>query len=105
MLSRFFSFLFNPRTRLRPRPTPNGEEQSRPRSRLTWRDILFNLPLLLGSFIVLGLILVVLFGPLWATHDPHITALSVIPHFDAESGEMVRPPFPPSDEYPFGTDN
>ncbi len=105
MLSRFFSFLFNPRTRLRPRPTRNGDEQSRPRSRLTWRDFLFNLPLLLGSFIVLGLILAVLFGPLWATHDPHITALSVIPHFDAEIGAMVRPPFPPSDEYPFGTDN
>ena len=107
MFSRFFSFLLNPRARLRPRPTLNGDgdEQSRPQSRLSWRDILFNLPLLLGGLVVLGLILVVLFGPLWATHDPHITALSVIPHFDAESGQMVRPPFLPSDTHPFGTDN
>lgn len=105
MLSRFFSFLLNPRAPLRPRPTLNNGEQTRPQSRLTWRDILFNLPLLLGGIIVLGLILTVLFGPLFATHDPHITALSVIPHFDAELGEMVRPPFPPSETYPFGTDN
>ncbi len=101
MLSRFFSFLLNPRTRLRPH-TPLT---SRPRARLTWRDILFNLPLLLGSVVVIGLLLIVLFGPLWATYDPHITAISVVPHFDSELGKMVRPPFPPSSQYPFGTDN
>lgn len=105
MLTRFFSFLLNPRARLRPRPTLPDKEQSRPRARLNWRDFLFNVPLILGGTVVLALIIIVLFGPLWANHDPNITALSVVPHFDAETGKMVRPPFVPSAEYPLGTDN
>lgn len=105
MFSRLVAFLLNPRARLRPQTPTKGDEPTRPRARLSWRDILFNLPLLLGGLVVLALLLVVLFGPLWTTYDPHITALSVLPHFDAETNEMIRPPFVPSPDYPLGTDN
>ena len=105
MLSRLVALLLNPRARLRPQSPTKGDEQSRPRTRLSWRDIVLNLPLVLGGLVVLALLLIVLFGPLWTTYDPHITALSVLPHFDAATNEMVRPPFVPSPAYPLGTDN
>lgn len=65
---------------------------------------LLNAPLLLGAVIVVGLLLVVLFGPLWVEHDPFLTTQSMTPHYDSESGEFIRLPLRPSGQYPLGTD-
>jgi len=70
--------------------------------RLRTRDILFNFPLLMGGFIVLGLFLVVLFGPLWAPENPYLTGQRTITY---EDGQLSAPPFPPSAAYPLGTNH
>lgn len=63
-----------------------------------------NLPLVVGMVVLIGLILIILFGPLWATHDPHITTQAFIPYYDADLRDLIKPPFPPSRDYPLGTD-
>jgi ABC-type dipeptide/oligopeptide/nickel transport system permease subunit len=65
------------------------------------RHVLFNVPLMVGGLIVLALFLTVLFGPLWAPENPYVTGQSTITF---EDGELLAPPFPPSEEYPLGTD-
>ena len=86
-------------------PDPNLENtipirsQGKPR----FRDIISNIPLLIGGIIVLGLFLSVLFGPLFAPTNPYITGQHNAPHYDTEKG-WVSPPFSPSPEFPLGTD-
>lgn len=69
-----------------------------------------NIPLVVGLLVLLGLIFVVLFGPLWASFDPNLTAQSVLPHYEPAQGGpgsvggMVAPPFPPSADHALGTD-
>lgn len=74
------------------------------RGRLRFARAFFNLPLVFGSLIVLGLFLVVLFGPVWATSNPYIASKHIQPHLDQETGEWISPPLEPSEEYPLGTD-
>jgi peptide/nickel transport system permease protein len=74
------------------------------RSRLRPHHIFSNFPLLIGGLIVLGLFLVVLFGPLWAPVNPYIAGQHVVPHLDPETGEWIDPPLSPSAAYPLGTD-
>ncbi len=78
-------------------PTPAPK-----RSRL--RGVLTNFPLLLGGIIVLGLFLIVLFGPIFAPTNPYITGQIAGSFYDAEEGEWISHPLSPSREHPLGTD-
>lgn len=73
-------------------------------SRIRFGDITGNLPFVVGILIVLGLFAIVLFGPVWAPQNPYITGQHILPHFDREKGEFLRPPLDPSSEFPLGTD-
>lgn len=68
------------------------------------KAVLTNTPLVIGVIIVLILFGLVLFGPVWAPQNPYIAGQRIVPHFDRESGEFIRPPLEPSAEFPFGTD-
>ncbi len=70
--------------------------------RLRPRDVLLNLPFLVGALIVFALFLLVLFGPIWAPENPYLSGQSV--KRDAVSGVIELPPLPPSLEFPLGTD-
>lgn len=110
LFGRLVTYLLNPRSSTavfsaapagdeEPGAAPGGQVQGG----LSLRYIL-NPPLVLGAAIVAGLVLVVLFGPLWVDHDPFLVTQSMRPHYDVESGEFIRLPLDPSAEYPLGTD-
>ena len=63
------------------------------------RRILSNLPLILGSILLLGLVIVVLFGPYLTPHSPFTTH-----GLERVDGQWRVPPFPPDGTYPLGTD-
>ncbi len=104
--------VLNPRSNLqklgRPEPEPEqtaaGSAPAGARGRIRPRDLFFNLPLLFGFFIVLGLFLIVLFGPVWAPNNPYIGGQHIVPHYDFAREEFISPPLPPSEEFPLGTD-
>jgi peptide/nickel transport system permease protein len=104
--------LLSPRARLADLPglvdlPPAESSQETPigvRRMVRPRDVIFNSPLLFGSLIVLGLFLVVLFGPLWAPSNPYIAGQHIVPHYDPVADEWISPPLTPSEEYPLGTD-
>ncbi len=101
------AYLLNPRSKLNRSHVAqlDGEEIDWARPQLLSNGVsIVNLPLISGLVVVLGLVLVILFGPLWASHDPHITAQAYIPHYDAELRDLIKPPFSPSLTYPLGTD-
>ncbi len=102
------SNLLNPRSRLdklyRSAPEAGGTPPGVRRRRLRSRDVILNGPFMMGSVIVLGLFLVALFGPLWAPKNPYIAGQHIVPHFDRARQEYIRPPLPPSTEFPLGTD-
>lgn len=68
------------------------------------REALTNLSLMLGLIIVGGIILIVLFGSLWAPYNPYLVDLIVRPHYDFEEEVYIRVPVLPSAEFPLGTD-
>ncbi len=104
--------LLYPRARLSKMPSLSPDESNaeplqsptgrRGRGRFT--RAFFNVPLLFGGIIVIGLFFVVLFGPVWATSNPYIASRHIQPHLDPESGEWISPPLDPSEEFPLGTD-
>lgn len=112
-VGRIFSYLLNPRVRLPVGGDTDGADSSVSLSRSApkgargrrsrWRSF-FNLPLVVGGLMLLGLFLVVLFGPVWAPSNPYIAGRHIVPHLDSETGEWISPPLAPSDEYPLGTD-
>ncbi len=81
------------------RREPAGDG-TRARSRVRPRHILSNFPLLVGSLIVLALFLIVLVGPLLAPENPYLAGQRTVTY---EDGKLTAPPFPPSAEYPLGT--
>ena len=83
---------------------PAGSAPAGARGRLRPRDVIFNLPLVIGTLIVLGLFLIVLFGPRWAPKNPYIAGQHIVPHYDFARDEYISPPLPPSAEFPLGTD-
>ena len=99
---RFLLRLVNPRADLNDLPL-GAVPQTRVRGRLGARDF-FSLPLVLGGLIVLGLFLLVLFGPVWAPENPYVSGQHIVPHYDVKLGETIRPPLPPSDAHVLGTD-
>ncbi|MBN1995255.1 MAG: M28 family peptidase [Anaerolineae bacterium] len=74
--------------------------EPRAKSRLRLRHLLSNFPLLLGSLIILGLFLMVLFGPLLAPENPYLAGQRSVTYQD---GQVLAPPFPPSTDYLLGT--
>ena len=58
-----------------------------------------NPPLLVGSVLVLGLVMVIAFGPQLSPNNPAHTQGLI--HVD---GEFTAPPFAPNETYPWGTD-
>ena len=104
-----FSRIINPKSDLsrvphspssaNPTPPAGTTEDVRAHRYLT-RDVFSNVPLMLGALIVVALFLVVLFGPLWAPENPYLAGQRTLSYVD---GELVSPPFPPSEEYPLGT--
>ena len=69
------------------------------------RSSFLNLPLFFGLLIIFALLVIMLLGPFLVEQDPFITSQAVVPHYDAELGKMVKPPFLPSREHPLGTDS
>jgi peptide/nickel transport system permease protein len=111
-LEKTIRYILNPRSNTSHLPSQaerlkKGEEPDLElpvyRNYTLWRALL-NPALLLGTAITLGLIAVILFGPLWVSHDPFITTQTVVTHYDSETGKMVSPPFAPSAEHLLGTD-
>ena len=108
-IKNILTYLLNPRTRIAQTTNSSvaaledGSEWSRPQL-MSYGSSILNLPLIVGLIVLLGLILIILFGPLWAKHDPNITTQAFIPYYDAELRDLIKPPFAPSWEYPFGTD-
>jgi len=104
--------LLNPRSRLEklPRSAPEaeigsiGSAPAGARGRLRLRNVVSNFPFMMGMVIVLGLFVLVLFGPVWAPKNPYIAGQHIIPHYDFQLQEYVRPPLSPSPEFPLGTD-
>lgn len=112
LLKSIVGSLLNPRSRLEKLhgsalEAENGSVGGAPagaRGRLRFRNVILNLPLMIGVVIVLGLFLMVLFGPVWAPTNPYVGGQHIVPHYDVERGEYVRPPLAPSPEFLLGTD-
>lgn len=81
-------------------PEPGWPAYRRP-GRASVRQVVLNLPLMLGLVIVSGLFLVTLFGPLWAPENPYLVGTTSL---TVENGQFKAPPFPPSPEQPLGSD-
>lgn len=111
LLKKIAGFILNPKANLKSlnspkQPNIEDEKYQAPgglRSQLTWKEVFTNFPLMLGLIIVAILIFLIIFGPSFATQNPYITGPNVLPHYDSETGEYIQPPFYPSKEYYFGT--
>jgi len=77
-----------------------GETTVRVR-RIRGKDLILNLPLVLGALVVLTLFVTVLFGPLLAPENPYLVGTRGLMLID---GELTSPPWPPSAEQPLGSD-
>jgi len=82
-------------------PTASPAQDGPPARPIRIQQILLNVPLVLGGFIVLMLFIGVLFGPIMAPKNPYLSGRHVTEYVD---GELFSPPFPPSSQYPLGTD-
>lgn len=69
------------------------------RRRTLWRGTVGNFPFAAGGLLVLGLLIVLVFGPSWSPHSPYTTLGLTI-----TDGKMEVPPFAPSEIFPWGTD-
>ena len=99
-LKQIFSYLINPRSGIW--KFTDSDEDIQPR-KVPWKGIL-NPPFVLGVIIVIGMIIIVWFGPRFSSYDPYITTRTTPSYYDAVNKVMVKPPFDPGREYPLGTD-
>jgi ABC-type dipeptide/oligopeptide/nickel transport system permease subunit len=88
----------------RPPAVHNGSNTPAPahrehRRRAQLRLVLGNTEFVLGTLIVLGLIVLVLFGPRLAPHSPYTTR-----GISYHDGVLSAPPFAPGPDYLWGTD-
>ena len=67
--------------------------------RSVWTATRRNAPFTVGGLLIVGLALIVLFGPLMAPHNPYATQGLI-----TVDGQLTRPPLPPGETYPWGTD-
>jgi len=100
----FFSYLLNPRVRLKKLVDEDGDDYLPPPPSITWRQVISYPPLVLGILIVTGLILVIWFAPQWSSYNPYMVTQSARQYYDPSIKKLVKPPFPISPEYPLGTD-
>lgn len=104
--------LINPRSRLENVPSfaesleaaKAAEGELQPRSRLRPRDVLLNVPMMVGSLLVLILFLAVLLGPALAPENPYLAGQHVMVDYVYGEDGLLLPPLPPSPQYPLGTD-
>lgn len=68
-----------------------------------WREAMSNISLIVGILIVLGIVVVVLFGPLFAPYNPYLVDRVVVDHFDFERDEYIRVPVNPNEDFVLGT--
>ncbi|MCP4358438.1 MAG: ABC transporter permease subunit [Chloroflexi bacterium] len=68
--------------------------------RSIWTAVRTNAAFTIGSLLVIGMIVVVLFGPQFAPHNPYSTR-----GLEMVDGQLTVPPFSPDDTYPWGTDS
>lgn len=68
---------------------------------LRWRRVFSNFPLLLGLLMIGVIFFLVVFGPGLATMDPYLGGRAGVSYHE---GKLLAPPYPPSPEYPLGTD-
>lgn len=66
-----------------------------------WRRAFSNLPLLFGLLVVGAIFFLVVFGPGLAIMDPYLGGRAGVSYHE---GKLLVPPYPPSPEYPLGTD-
>lgn len=69
--------------------------------RFRWRLITLNVPFMAGMLIVLFLLAVAVVGPRFASQNPYLSAQR---SSEMIGGQLVFPPFPPSEEFPLGSD-
>ena len=75
------------------------EERKDRRSRGRLRNSMCNVPLVAGAIIVIGLLMVVIFGPMIAPASPYTTH-----GLERVDGKYLVPPFSPSKAFPWGSD-
>ena len=114
-MANLFRRLINPRAQYKDMPSvvdavaaahkksTSAEAPGGARNRIRWQDVVFNLPFVLGTLIILFLFLLAVFGPALAPQNPYLAGQRILPHFDAELNVFIRPPLDPSPEYPMGT--
>ena len=85
----------------RPEEQEPQEKQTPTRRRVSPRNIIQNIPLMVGVLIVITFFLIVLFGPLWAPENPYLVGTTTLVMVD---GVLQAPPFPPSPANPLGSD-
>lgn len=93
--------ILNPNIDLSNLPTASPTQGGPAQRPVRFRRILLNVPLVAGGLIVLTLFIGVLFGPVMAPKNPYLSGRHVTEYVD---GELISPPFPPSSQYPLGTD-
>ena len=69
--------------------------------RFRWRLLTRNPPFVAGMLVVSFLIALALFGPQFANQNPYLSAQRSA---EMVNGQLVYPPFPPSAEFPLGSD-
>ena len=103
-LKDILSRILNPRSRLDNVPSfadsvadayAEGETPGGAISGVRPGDVLRNTPLMMGIIIVLGLLALVLYGPVWAPQNPYIAGQHILPHMDWETNECIRPRLDP----------
>jgi uncharacterized protein (DUF885 family)/ABC-type dipeptide/oligopeptide/nickel transport system permease component len=76
-----------------------GTMHRRERRQAWFRGVLLNPPLLVGLLFLIPLLAVILFGSALAPHNPYNTTSFVF-----IEGKIQTPPFPPSGDFPWGSD-
>jgi ABC-type dipeptide/oligopeptide/nickel transport system permease subunit len=101
ILTQIVHRVLNPGANLSELRNTSSVSQSPSQRPVRLRHILLNVPLVVGGLIVFALFVGVLFGPLVAPKDPYLSGRHVTEYVD---GQIISPPFPPSSQYPLGTD-
>lgn len=86
---------------IRKRRNGDPPEASVHAGRFRWRLITLNVPFMAGMLIVLFLLAVAVVGPRFASQNPYLSAQR---SSEMIGGQLVFPPFPPSEEFPLGSD-
>ncbi len=83
-----------------PPPAKSPDEKRLPLG-TRWTRAFSNLPLLFGLLVIGAIFFLVVFGPGLAAMDPYLGGRAGASYHE---GKLVVPPYPPSREYPLGTD-